>query len=91
MLIICVTDDDRLRTFPFPTRRPTQSELQRCPLELTQVKVSHLTEEVLRAQDEEYLASRPKPKPISSSATIVPPKPDRPQASPEELARLKAE
>ncbi|KAF8845186.1 hypothetical protein BDN67DRAFT_962128 [Paxillus ammoniavirescens] len=54
--------DDRLRTFPFETRRPTQSELSRCLQELTQVKVSHLTEEALRARDEAYLASLPKPK-----------------------------
>lgn len=54
--------DDRLRTFPFPTRRPTQSELSRCLLELTQVKISHFTEEDLRAQDEAFLASLPKPK-----------------------------
>ncbi|OAX38977.1 hypothetical protein K503DRAFT_856341 [Rhizopogon vinicolor AM-OR11-026] len=60
--------DDRLRTFPFPTRRPTQSELSRCLLELTQVKTSHLTEEVLRAQDEAFLTSLPKPKVIPSAA-----------------------
>ncbi|KAA1468791.1 hypothetical protein DENSPDRAFT_541465 [Dentipellis sp. KUC8613] len=55
--------DERLRTFPFPTRRPTQSELTRCLAELTRVKVSHFTEDALRAQDEAYLASLPKPKP----------------------------
>ncbi|KAG8220892.1 hypothetical protein J3R82DRAFT_2392 [Butyriboletus roseoflavus] len=55
--------DDRLRTFPFPTRRPTQAELARCLQELVQAKVSRLTEEALRAQDEAYLASLPKPKP----------------------------
>ena len=72
--------DDRLRTFPFPTRRPvclrslsgstnschttqTQAELARCLQELIHVKVSHLTEEDLHAQDEAYLASLPKPKP----------------------------
>ncbi|KAF8269857.1 hypothetical protein EI94DRAFT_1771133 [Lactarius quietus] len=55
--------DERLRTFPFPTRRPTQSELERCLSELTRVKISHLTEEALREQDEAYLASLPKPKP----------------------------
>jgi hypothetical protein len=41
----------------------TQSELQRCLLELTRAKISHLTEEALREQDEAYLASLPKPKP----------------------------
>ncbi|TFY72910.1 hypothetical protein EVG20_g101 [Dentipellis fragilis] len=60
--------DERLRTFPFPTRRPTQSELTRCLAELTRVKVSHLTEDALRAQDEAYLASLPKPKPKPTPA-----------------------
>ena len=76
--------DDRLRTFPFPTRRPvscsvnietklftikqTQSELSRCLLELTQAKVSHFTEDELRAQDEAYVASLPKPKPQPAPA-----------------------
>ncbi|KAI0705150.1 hypothetical protein BC835DRAFT_1499259 [Cytidiella melzeri] len=84
-------DDERLRSFPFPTRRPTQSELYRCLLELTQAKVSHLTEEALRAQDEDYLRSRPKPKPVSSSPTVVPHKHEPlPAVTPEELARLKA-
>lgn len=54
--------DKRLRTFPFPTRRPTQAELMRCLVELTRVKVSHLTEDALRALDESQLASLPKPK-----------------------------
>lgn len=66
--------DDRLRTFPFPTRRPTQSELVRCLLELTQVKTSHLTEEALRAQDEMFLASLPKPKAAPSTAPAAPEK-----------------
>ncbi|QRW03022.1 cytoplasm protein [Ceratobasidium sp. AG-Ba] len=55
--------DNRLRTFPFPTRRPTQAELMRCLVELTRVKVSHLTEDALRSLDEAQLASLPKPKP----------------------------
>lgn len=58
--------------FPLPVteiidsrhRTQTQAELARCLLELVQVKVSHLTEESLRAQDEAYLASLPKPKPL---------------------------
>ena len=61
--------DARLRTFPFQTRRPTQSELNRCLLDLTRVKVSHLTEDILRAQDEAYLASLPKPKPVPIAST----------------------
>ncbi|KAK2465656.1 hypothetical protein APHAL10511_002200 [Amanita phalloides] len=55
--------DERLRTFPFPTRRPTQSEVQRCLFELTRVKVTHFTEDALRAQDEAYFASLPQPRP----------------------------
>ncbi|KAG2122118.1 hypothetical protein DEU56DRAFT_832845 [Suillus clintonianus] len=70
--------DDRLRTFPFPTRRPTQSELVRCLLELTQVKISHLTEEALRAQDEAFLASLPKPKATPSSTPAPAPEKAKP-------------
>ncbi|KAE9399862.1 hypothetical protein BT96DRAFT_965488 [Gymnopus androsaceus JB14] len=76
--------DDRLRTFPFPTRRPTQSELSRCLVELTRVKVSHLTEEALRAQDEAYLASLPKPKPIPT--TVAPPT-EKPKPKPIKLSK----
>ncbi|KAJ7257931.1 hypothetical protein B0H12DRAFT_1049329 [Mycena haematopus] len=74
----CVIEkgDGRLRTFPFPTRRPTQSELSRCLLELTRAKTSHLTEDALRAQDEAYLASLPKPKAIIAP---VPPAPEKPK------------
>jgi hypothetical protein len=50
----------------------TQSELERCLLELTRVKTSHLTEEALREQDEAYLASLPKPKPKPQIPVITP-------------------
>ncbi|PFH51039.1 hypothetical protein AMATHDRAFT_59968, partial [Amanita thiersii Skay4041] len=73
--------DERLRTFPFTTRRPTQSELTRCLLELTRVKVTHLSEDELRAQDEAYLASLPQRKP---------PPPARPIADPDKNKPLKA-
>ncbi|KAG7443658.1 uncharacterized protein BT62DRAFT_972254 [Guyanagaster necrorhizus] len=78
--------DARLRTFPFPTRRPTQAELIRCLNELTVAKVSHLTEEALCAQDEEYLASLPKPKPTPAVAAPKEPseKVKAPQLSKEE-------
>ncbi|KAG6890979.1 hypothetical protein C0992_011738 [Termitomyces sp. T32_za158] len=82
--------DDRLRTFPFPTRRPTQSELARCLLELTRVKVTHFTEEALREQDEAYLQSLPKPKPVP---VVVAPEPEKPKpvklTKEEELLREK--
>ncbi|KAJ3865890.1 hypothetical protein EV359DRAFT_62791 [Lentinula novae-zelandiae] len=85
--------DERLRTFPFPTRRPTQSELSRCLQELTRVKVSHFTEEALRAQDEAYLASLPKPKPIPAiPAPLAPEKPKSKQvklSKEEEILREK--
>ena len=37
-------------------------------MELTRVKVTHFTEEELRAQDEAFLASLPKPKPRPTAA-----------------------
>ncbi|KAJ7355571.1 hypothetical protein DFH08DRAFT_772665 [Mycena albidolilacea] len=82
----CVIErgDGRLRTFPFPTRRPTQSELSRCLLELTRAKTSHLTEDALRAQDEAYLASLPKPKPIPVASAPAPEKPKPVKLSKEE-------
>ncbi|KAJ7918760.1 hypothetical protein B0H13DRAFT_1991605 [Mycena leptocephala] len=88
----CVIEkgDGRLRTFPFPTRRPTQSELSRCLMELTRAKTSHLTEDALRAQDEAYLASLPKPKPMPIAAVPAPEKPKPVKLSKEEeiLRRL---
>ncbi|KAG8884937.1 hypothetical protein FRB97_002765 [Tulasnella sp. 331] len=75
------TSDERLRTFPFPTRRPTQSELIRCVTELIRVKVSHYTEEDLAAQDQALLASLPKPK--------VMPTPAASDKKPTQLAPLK--
>ncbi|KIY70796.1 hypothetical protein CYLTODRAFT_391554 [Cylindrobasidium torrendii FP15055 ss-10] len=78
--------DSRLRTFPFPTRRPTQAELTRCLNELVRVKVSHLTEDALREQDEAYLASLPKPKaiPTPAPAPVVKEKDKAPVLSKEE-------
>ncbi|KAF8899611.1 hypothetical protein CPB84DRAFT_1780198 [Gymnopilus junonius] len=72
-------NDERLRTFPFPTRRPTQSEIARCLLELTRPKISHFTEDELRAQDEAYLASLPKPKPVPT--IIQQAQPEKPKLS----------
>ncbi|EMD38877.1 hypothetical protein CERSUDRAFT_133490 [Gelatoporia subvermispora B] len=77
--------DNRLRTFPFPTRRPTQAELTRCLNELTRVKISHLTEDALRAQDEAYLASLPKPKP--KPAVPTPAEPEKSKEKPRQLSR----
>ncbi|KZT70716.1 hypothetical protein DAEQUDRAFT_756103 [Daedalea quercina L-15889] len=63
----------------------TQSELGRCLMELTRVKVSHLTEEELRAQDEAYLASLPKPKPKPPAA--APSEPEKVKEKPRQLTR----
>lgn len=80
--------DERLRTFPFPTRRPTQAEVMRCISELTYVKTSHLTEDALQAQEEAYLASLPKPRPQPVVQPSAPPqpKPTAPKLSKEEEA-----
>ncbi|EJD48022.1 hypothetical protein AURDEDRAFT_86423 [Auricularia subglabra TFB-10046 SS5] len=81
--------DERLRTFPFPTRRPTQAELTRCINELTYVKTSHLTEDALLAREEAFLASLPKPKPTPTPQPVQPKpaeKPAAPKISKEEEA-----
>lgn len=55
---VCVfAEDSRIRTFPFPTRRPTKDELIRCFTELTRLKLSHLTAEELDQLDEAYRAA----------------------------------
>lgn len=67
-------NDPRNRGFPFNTRRPTQSELMRCFVELTRVKVSQIDEATLAAaaaaeaaqKDEQLRASTPKQKPASA-------------------------
>lgn len=58
--------------------------------ELVRVKVSHLTEDALRAQDEAYLASLPKPRPVPV-VPVVPVAAPQPKLTPEELARREAE
>lgn len=79
--------DDRIRVFPFPTRRPvrpidrlvkaltlskTIQEVLRCWHELTRVKISHLSEEALQALDDAYIASlQPRKQPPKPTATPV--------------------
>lgn len=65
----------------------TQSELLRCLNELTHVKVSHFTEENLREQDEAYLASLPKPKPVPAPVKATPLRPAVLKLSKEEEIR----
>lgn len=57
--------DPRIRGFPFNTRRATQSELMRCFVELTRVKISTLTSEALAALNT----------PPSSTSSLAPSKP----------------
>jgi len=64
--------DSRLRSFPFPTRRPTHTELLRCLNELIHAKVTHLTEEEMKKQDEDLLSSLPRPKPVPPPSTAKP-------------------
>ncbi|ORY22499.1 hypothetical protein BCR39DRAFT_595761 [Naematelia encephala] len=86
--------DERIRTFPFPTRRPTVQELLRCWHELTRVKVSHLSEQALQALDDAYIASLqprkpfPKQSTTTTTATATIPMPETPKLTPEEEARL---
>lgn len=49
--------DDRVRGFPFSTRRATQSELMRAFIELTRVKISTIDEVALARQAEEAAAA----------------------------------
>ncbi|CAD6570534.1 MAG: hypothetical protein TREMPRED_005887 [Tremellales sp. Tagirdzhanova-0007] len=83
--------DDRIRVFPFPTRRPTLQELLRCWHELTRVKVSHLSQEALQTLDDAYIASiQPRKQPPKPTVALAPPSstPLVPRLSPEEEARL---
>ncbi|KAI5451984.1 hypothetical protein NCC49_001283 [Naganishia albida] len=79
--------DERVGVFPFPTRRPTLSELIRCWHELTRVKITHLSEDALKALEEAYIASlQPKARPIPAAQppTPKPVKEAAPKLSPEE-------
>lgn len=58
---------------------------------MTRVKVSHLTEDALRAQDEAYLASLPKPKPKPSAASQTPSQPEQPAIPPPPKLTLEEE
>lgn len=78
-------NDERLRTFPFPTRRPTQSEVVRCVTEVLRVKISHLTEEALAAQDQALIDSLPKPKP--APVPSIKPAPPEPKTAPVKLSK----
>lgn len=74
-------NDNRLRSFPFSTRRATQSELMRSFAELTRIKISQVDEAALLAAAE-ITVSKESSKPskgITSSA-----QPTTPKLSPED-------
>ncbi|EEB05923.1 hypothetical protein SJAG_00948 [Schizosaccharomyces japonicus yFS275] len=48
------TDDTRLRTFPFTTKRPTHSELVRCYTELITLKTSTIDKNALAALEQQH-------------------------------------
>ncbi|KAL1406377.1 hypothetical protein Q8F55_008076 [Vanrija albida] len=84
-------NDERIRSFPFPTRRPTQQELIRVWHELVRVKVSHLSQEALQAQDDAYIASLQPKKQATAKPVAAPekaPVPAAPKLSAEEQALL---
>ncbi|KAH9810617.1 hypothetical protein DFH28DRAFT_932727 [Melampsora americana] len=66
--------DSRIRTFPFPTRRPTLNELKRCFHEFTRVQLTRLTKEELEAADQLYLDSILPRKPPPSKPQAIQPK-----------------
>lgn len=68
--------DEKLRGFPFNTRRATQSELMRAFIELTRVKIQTIDEEELAKQAED--ASKAKSEPTTISKPTAPkPKPSK--------------
>ncbi|GAM36070.1 hypothetical protein TCE0_018r04873 [Talaromyces pinophilus] len=74
-------NDPRLRSFPFSTRRATQTELMRSFKELTRVKVSQFDEAALAAAQEKQRETSAKPvKPA--------PQPKAPKLSEEEEAAM---
>lgn len=86
--------DPRIRTIPFPTRRPTMAEVQRVFQELTRVRVSHLSDEALAKLDETYLAEQMArkarlTKPVMAKKPDKPVQEQQPQMSEEELTLRK--
>ncbi|KAF3902163.1 hypothetical protein ABW21_db0206120 [Orbilia brochopaga] len=75
------SSDPRIRGFPFSTRRATQSELLRCFVELTRVKVSHVDEAALLAASSAQTTA-----PTASMAAKT--APTKPKLSKEETLQL---
>ncbi|KAK6542663.1 hypothetical protein TWF694_006606 [Orbilia ellipsospora] len=78
------SNNPKIRGFPFSTRRATQSELMRCFVELTRLKVSKIDEAALAAAD---AASQDAASTASVSAKSAGPT-ARPKLSKEELAKI---
>lgn len=74
-------NDPRLRSFPFSTRRATQTELMRCFKELTRVKVSQIDEAALAA-------AQTKQRETSAKPDRPAPQPKAPKLSEEEEAAM---
>lgn len=75
--------DPRLRTFPFPTRRPTLDEVMRCVREVVGLKVVRLSEAELKALEVPPPAPAVK-QPKEPKPTVVEKAPAKPKMSPEE-------
>ncbi len=78
--------DERLRGFPFNTRRATQSELMRAFVELTRVKVSVVDEAALARHAEEEAARQTAKAEASTNGKAATPKPVKPTKQEEEDA-----
>ncbi|KAK5128051.1 hypothetical protein LTR85_005168 [Meristemomyces frigidus] len=78
--------DERLRGFPFNTRRATQSELMRAFVELTRVKVETVDEAALARQAEEAAATSAKAEAALANSKTTAPKSVKPSKAEEEAA-----
>ncbi|KAF3903592.1 hypothetical protein AA313_de0203642 [Arthrobotrys entomopaga] len=74
-------NNPKIRGFPFSTRRATQSELMRCFVELTRLKLSRIDEAALAAASAQETASTTSTS--SKTAPVV-----KPKLSKEETARI---
>lgn len=77
------TKDERIRGFPFNTRRATQSELMRAFVELTRVKISTVDEAAVARQAEEAAVAKSKGE-ASMNGKPSAPKPAKPSKEEEE-------
>ncbi|EPS37815.1 hypothetical protein H072_8511 [Dactylellina haptotyla CBS 200.50] len=75
------SNNPKIRGFPFSTRRATQSELMRCFVELTRVKVSYIDESAIAA------AAAAEASPSTSTTTMAGPV-AKPKPSKEEALKI---